>query len=86
MSVTLTLTAMGRVTLPKEFLEHMGVRPGDRLEADLLPAGCVQLWAKPKRPVLSIFGLIKKPDGVSALIEDINEAIAAVDRGWPPKG
>ncbi len=79
MSVTLTVTAKGQVTLRKEVLEHMGVRPGDRIDVDFVPAGRVQLRARSKQPIAAIFGMIEKPDDVSASIEDIDEAIAA---GW----
>ncbi|MGO7565492.1 AbrB/MazE/SpoVT family DNA-binding domain-containing protein, partial [Rhizobium johnstonii] len=33
---TLTLTAKGQVTLKKEVLQHLGVRPGDKIYVDLL--------------------------------------------------
>ncbi|MGO7216269.1 hypothetical protein ACCS75_35150, partial [Rhizobium ruizarguesonis] len=36
---SLTVTAMGLVTLKKEVLLHLGVRPGDMIYVDLLPGG-----------------------------------------------
>ena len=36
MSITLTVTAKGQITLRREVLTHLGVRPGDELDADLL--------------------------------------------------
>ena len=37
--VTLTVTAKGQVTLKKDVLQHLGIRPGDKIELDLLPNG-----------------------------------------------
>lgn len=33
----LTVTARGQLTLRKEVLQHLGVKPGDKIELDLLP-------------------------------------------------
>jgi len=32
---TLTVTARGRVTFRKELLQHLGIRPGEKIELDL---------------------------------------------------
>ena len=42
MPITLKVTAKGQITLRKEVLEHLGVRPGDRVDADLLKDGRLQ--------------------------------------------
>lgn len=34
---TLTVTARGQLTLRKEVLQHLGIKPGDKIELDLLP-------------------------------------------------
>jgi AbrB family looped-hinge helix DNA binding protein len=80
-SITLTVTAKGQVTLRKEVLEHLGVRPGDRLEIELLPAGRVQAKAKPGRPISTIFGIMKRPGERAMTIEEIKEASAAAWAG-----
>ena len=33
----LKITAKGQVTLKQELLKHLGVRPGEKIEADKLP-------------------------------------------------
>jgi len=38
----LTITAKGQVTLKQELLNHLGVGPGEKIEADKLPEG--RLW------------------------------------------
>ena len=34
---TLTVTAKGQVTLKQDLLKHLGVGPGEKIEADKLP-------------------------------------------------
>ncbi len=36
---TLTVTARGQVTFRKKVMEHLGVKPGEKIELDLLPDG-----------------------------------------------
>jgi hypothetical protein len=36
---TLTVTARGQVTLRKDALQHLGTKPGGKMELDLLPGG-----------------------------------------------
>jgi antitoxin PrlF len=77
---TLTVTARGQVTFRKDVLNHLGIRPGDKIELDKLPDGRLELRAA--RPTATIDGFIGVLAGKSkkvATIEEINEAIAA---GW----
>lgn len=80
---TLTVTAKGQITLKKEFLQHLGVRPGQRIEAELLPDG--RLSFRAERPVGSIenfIGFLAGETDRAATIDEINEAIAD---GWAGK-
>ena len=79
MPVTLTVTAKGQITLRKEVLEHLGVRPGDKVDADLLKDGRMQVRAKRGKSVSTVFGMLAKPGQPPRSIEDLNEATAA---GW----
>ena len=36
---TLTVTARGQVTVRKDVLQHLGIRPGDKIELDYEPEG-----------------------------------------------
>jgi AbrB family looped-hinge helix DNA binding protein len=36
---TVTIRSRGRITLPKDLLQHLGVGPGDEIEFELLPDG-----------------------------------------------
>lgn len=73
----LTITSKGQLTLRKEVLRHLGLRPGDKVEVDLTPNGRVEI-GPPRRTgkISDAFGILKR-DGQKALsIEELNEAIA----------
>lgn len=38
----------GRLTLGKELIDHLGVLPGEQIEAEFLPHGVIRLSAAPK--------------------------------------
>ena len=75
---TLSVTARGQVTFRKDVLKHLGIRPGDKIELDLLPGGRAELRAKqPKGSWNDLAGFLDgKTNGVHLTIEEINEAIA----------
>ena len=77
---SLTVTAKGQVTLKRDLLQHLGVKPGEQVDLEKLPGG--ELRVRAARPVGSIDGflglLAGKTDKV-ATIEEMNEAAAA---GW----
>lgn len=75
---TLTVTARGQVTFRKEVLQHLGIRPGEKVELNLLPDGRAELTAvRPKGSFQSLHGFLKgKTNGRVLTIEDIDEAIA----------
>lgn len=75
---TLTVTARGQVTFRKEILQHLGIKPGEKIELDLLPDGRAALKAaQPKGSFRELRGILKgKTNGVQLSIEEINDAIA----------
>lgn len=78
MSITLTITAKGQVTLKKEVLEHLGLRAGDQVNVNLLGPGRVALSRTPTGSIQDVFGSLPN-NGVSLGIDEMNEIIAA---GW----
>lgn len=77
---TLTVTARGQVTFRKEVLQHLGIKPGDKIELDLLPDGRGLLKAaQPAGSIKSFVGLLADRTRKVATIEEINDAAA---RGW----
>ncbi|MFK2891231.1 AbrB/MazE/SpoVT family DNA-binding domain-containing protein [Dyella flagellata] len=75
---TLTVTARGQVTFRKDVLQHLGIKPGERIELDLLPDGRAELKAaKQTRAFRDLAGFLKgKTNGKVLSIEDIDAAIA----------
>src|SRR5262249_8002755 len=80
---TLTVTARGKVTFRKEVMQHLGVKPGGKIELDLLPDGRgVIRAAKSGGKIQDFFGLLAGKTRKVATIEEMNEAAA---RGWAGK-
>lgn len=81
MTSTLTVTAKGQVTLRRELLGHLGVRPGDRIVVDLLPSGRAELRAA-SSDLSEFFGCLPGR-GKPVSIEEMNRAI---EDGWAGLG
>jgi bifunctional DNA-binding transcriptional regulator/antitoxin component of YhaV-PrlF toxin-antitoxin module len=81
---TLTVTAKGQVTLRKDILQHLGVRPGEKISVEKLPDGRLAMRADrpPTGKISDFFGMFKQENGPHLTIEEINEAAA---RGWAGK-
>jgi bifunctional DNA-binding transcriptional regulator/antitoxin component of YhaV-PrlF toxin-antitoxin module len=71
----LIVTANGQVTLRKELLEHLGIRPGDTVNVEQRP-GEVVFRAAPKGKISDVFGFFDNPDDIHLTIEEMNEVIA----------
>lgn len=77
---TLTITARGQVTLRKKVLDHLGIKPGDKMELELLPDGRgVIRAAKRTGKIQDFFGVLAGKTKKVATIEEMNEAAA---EGW----
>jgi bifunctional DNA-binding transcriptional regulator/antitoxin component of YhaV-PrlF toxin-antitoxin module len=74
----LSVTARGQVTFRREVLAHLGIRPGDKIEVDLLPGSRAQLSAaRPRGSITALQGiLVGKTNGARLSIEQIQAAIA----------
>lgn len=78
----LTVTAKGQVTLKKDVMRHLGLKPGDRIAVDLLPEGKATLSAAtvpPKRDLGGFFGSLHRPGEPTVTLEDMD---AAIREGW----
>ena len=80
---TLTVTAKGQVTFRKGVLRHLGIKPGNKIELDLLPDGRgVIKAARPAGTITSFVGLLAGRTQKVATIEEMNDAAAS---GWAGK-
>lgn len=77
---TLTVTAKGQITLRKEVLRHLGVAPGQKVEAEMLPDGRLELRAaQPKGSIDDVIGCLYRPGTKPLTIEEIKEL---TEKAW----
>ena len=77
---TLTVTARGQVTFRKDVLQHLGIRPGEKIELDKLPYGRISLKAmRPTGKIDNFLGLLAGKTRKVASLDEINEA---AETGW----
>jgi len=79
---SLKVTTKGQVTFRKDVLEHLGVRPGGKVDVDKLPNGEVRLKAAPSGKISDIFGMLKRPGQPTLTTEEIKRA---TEEAWAGK-
>ena len=73
----LTITAKGQITLKQELLKHLGVSPGEKIEADKLPDGRILVRAAAQDGAIGDFiGCLSQRTRLGLRIEEINEIAA----------
>jgi hypothetical protein len=76
----LTITAKGQVTLKQELLNHMGVGPGEKIEADKLPEGRIVVRAAAAESTIGDFiGCLARRGRRKLTIQEMSEIAA---QGW----
>ncbi|OWQ93700.1 hypothetical protein CDN99_04410 [Roseateles aquatilis] len=78
----MTVSQKRTVKLERLVLDHLKVRPGGKIEVDLLANGCCVLRGARTGDIRELFGLLAgRPRGREGevSIEEMNDAIA---RGW----
>jgi AbrB family looped-hinge helix DNA binding protein len=77
---SLTVTARGQVTLRKDVLQHLGIKPGEKMELQKLPGGQVALRAeRPQGTIDDFIGLLAGKTTKVATLDEIQNAAA---EGW----
>ncbi|HFH3086220.1 TPA: AbrB/MazE/SpoVT family DNA-binding domain-containing protein [Pseudomonas aeruginosa] len=76
------VTVKGQVTLKRDLLQHLGIKPGERIDFEKLPGG--ELRVRAARPTGTIDGFLHALDGKVKMkkpltIEEMNDIAAA---GW----
>jgi len=77
---TLTVTARGQVTFRKDVLQHLGIRPGEKIELEKQADGGLMLRAA--RPVGKIDGFLGLLAGKTRKIATLDEMHEAAVDGW----
>jgi bifunctional DNA-binding transcriptional regulator/antitoxin component of YhaV-PrlF toxin-antitoxin module len=77
---TLTVTSRGQVTLRNETLQHLGIRPGDKIELTLMPGGKGLVTAA--RPAGSISAFVGLLADKTSKVTTLDEMHDAAQRGW----
>jgi bifunctional DNA-binding transcriptional regulator/antitoxin component of YhaV-PrlF toxin-antitoxin module len=77
---TLTITAKGQVTLKQDLLKHLGVSPGEKVEADRLPDGRIVVRAAAADGRIADFiGCLSQKGATKLTIDEMNQIVT---RGW----
>jgi antitoxin PrlF len=77
---TLAITPKGQVTLKQELLKHLGVGPGERVEADKLPEGRIVVRAAVQDGSITDFiGSLSQRGGRKLTIDEMNKITT---QGW----
>ncbi len=72
----LTVTAKGQVTLRQAVLDHLGIKPGDKVGVSLLPDGRVELApASTGHDLQSVRGLLRRRGQRPVTLQDMQNAI-----------
>jgi AbrB family looped-hinge helix DNA binding protein len=80
MTIELTVTAKGQITLRQAVLEHLGTKPGQKLDVALLPDGRVELRAVGAgAPLSRLRGILRQEVSRPVTLEEMQEAIESVD-------
>ena len=75
-----TVTAKGQITLKRDLLKHLGVKPGERISFDMMPSGEIRMrGAKPTGTLENFFGILAGKTKKVVTIDEMNEAAAV---GW----
>lgn len=76
----LTVTSKGQVTLRKDVLAHLGVRPGEAVAVSKLPDGAIEVRAaRGTGRIADVFGLLKHRGKRRLSVEEIGKIAA---EGW----
>jgi bifunctional DNA-binding transcriptional regulator/antitoxin component of YhaV-PrlF toxin-antitoxin module len=74
---TLTITTKGQITLKRDLLKHLGVGPGEKIEADKLPDGRIVVRAAAPNGTISDFiGCLSQKKGPKLTVDEMNSIAA----------
>ncbi|KAA0252895.1 AbrB/MazE/SpoVT family DNA-binding domain-containing protein [Acidobacteria bacterium ACD] len=65
----------GRITIPREVRERLGILPGDRLELRFRGDGSITLRRRPSGCLEDVVGVLRRPGQRAVSVEQMNETI-----------
>ena len=71
-----TVTDKGQVTLPKAIRDRLGIRPGTRIDFEVMADNTLQARVL-TRGASSLFGLLHRPGEAVRSLDEIEDGIAA---------
>ena len=71
---TATISSGGEIQLPQDVLDHLAVKPGERVSIAKLPKGVISLRAAPSGDVSEFFGSLKRDGQRPLSLDEINDA------------
>jgi AbrB family looped-hinge helix DNA binding protein len=78
MSIELTITSKGQVTLRQAVLDHLGVKPGDKVAVAMLRDGRVELApATTGHDLRSLRGRLRRAGQKAVSVQEMQQAIEA---------
>lgn len=76
MPLQLTVTAKGQLTLRQAVLDHLDIRPGQKVRVSLLPEGRVELRAADSAySIARLRGALRRPGQRRVSLAEMKEAI-----------
>jgi antitoxin PrlF len=69
-----TISRRGEIELPQDMLDHLGVRPGERISIAKLPKGVVSLRAAPTGDISAFFGVLAREGQRPLTLDEMNDA------------
>jgi bifunctional DNA-binding transcriptional regulator/antitoxin component of YhaV-PrlF toxin-antitoxin module len=81
MTIELTVTAKGQVTFRRSVLDHLGVRPGDKVSVSLLPDGQIGVTsAARKHDITKVRAALRRPRKRPVSLKEMQDAIRSAPR------
>jgi len=76
MPLQLTVTAKGQLTLRQAVLDHLDIKPGQKVRVSLLPEGRIELCAADRTPSIArLRGALRRPGQRRVSLAEMKEAI-----------
>jgi AbrB family looped-hinge helix DNA binding protein len=85
--MVVTVTDKGQLTVPKSVRDRLGIRPGTKIDFEILADGSVRMRVL-TRGAAGLYGLLQRRGERSRSVEEMDRGIgdAVADRARPSRG